>query len=64
MEKNQGDTEASLNNAHSLAKSGKVQTLKYITGTGEMVQRFRAVDALAEDPGFVPSTHFCAHNHL
>ena len=34
------------------------------TRTREMVQWLRALVALAEDPGSVPSTHMVAYNHL
>jgi hypothetical protein len=29
-----------------------------------LVQRLRALAALAEDPGLIPSTHMVAHNHF
>jgi hypothetical protein len=34
------------------------------TRTREMVQWLRALVALAEDPGSVPSVHMVAYNHL
>ena len=33
-----------------------------IIGTGEMAQKLRALAALAEDLGVIPSTHMAAHN--
>ena len=33
-------------------------------GTGEMAQWLRALTALSEDPGSIPSTHMAAHNCL
>ena len=33
-------------------------------GTGEITQQLRALAALAEVSGTVPSTHMAAHNHL
>jgi hypothetical protein len=38
--------------------------LKYLTRAGEMAQQLRALDALTEDGGSVPSTSMAAHNHL
>ena len=37
---------------------------KSIRGAGEMAQRLRALTALPEDPGSIPSTHMAAHNCL
>lgn len=37
---------------------------KYARGAGEMAQRPRIMTALAEDPGWEPSTHTVAHNHV
>lgn len=34
------------------------------SGTGEMTQWLRALAALPEDPGLIPSTHVAAHNSL
>ncbi|CAO2608825.1 hypothetical protein LEMLEM_LOCUS13963 [Lemmus lemmus] len=34
------------------------------TGLEEMAQRLRALTALPEDPGSIPSTHMAAHNCL
>ena len=33
-------------------------------GAGEMIQWLRALTALAEEPGSIPSTHMVAKNHL
>ena len=33
-------------------------------GAGEMAQWLRALDALPEDPGSIPSTHMAVHNCL
>ena len=30
--------------------------------TGEMAQQFKALAALAEDPGLTPSSHMASHN--
>jgi hypothetical protein len=32
-----------------------------VSGTGEMAQQLRALAALPEDPGLIPSTHTAAH---
>jgi hypothetical protein len=37
---------------------------KSIEGTGEMVQRLRALTALPEILSSIPSNHMVAHNHL
>ena len=34
------------------------------SGAGEMAQWLRALSALAEDPGSIPSTHMVAKNPL
>jgi hypothetical protein len=33
-------------------------------GAGDMAQQLRALPALPENPGSIPSTHMAAHNHL
>ena len=33
-------------------------------GTGERVQQLRALAALPEDPGLIPSNHMVVHSHL
>jgi hypothetical protein len=37
---------------------------KSVGGSGEPSQHRRALAALAEDPGLVPSTYMAIHNHL
>ena len=40
-------------------------TLQFLAcGAGEKAQWLRALAALSEDPGSVPSTHMVANNHL
>ncbi|KAK7798640.1 hypothetical protein U0070_002731 [Myodes glareolus] len=46
-------------------KQATIESLKKkIPGAGEMAQRLRALTALPEDPGLIPSTHMAAHNCL
>jgi hypothetical protein len=44
-------------------KPGKKQT-NLFRGPEEMDQQIRALIALIENPGLVPSSHMVAHNHL
>ena len=46
---------------------GDIKMIKigwYVLGTGEMAQQLRALSALAEDLGSIPSTHMVANNHM
>ena len=40
------------------------ETLKKWRGAGEVAQRARALAALPEDQGSIPSTHMAVHNCL
>ena len=39
-------------------------TLKIISMSGELAQWLKALPALPEDPGLIPSTHMVAYNSL
>jgi hypothetical protein len=42
----------------------RLDGLKQDTGAGEMAQWLRALVALAEDSGAVPSSYLLAHKHM
>jgi hypothetical protein len=46
------------------ALASQAGTKHHKTGAGEMAQRLKALAALPEDPGSIPSTHMVAHNCL
>lgn len=52
----QSEFEASLNNTLRLSQNKR-------RGLREMTQELKAIAALADDPGLVPSIHVVAQNH-
>jgi hypothetical protein len=49
-------------NPQFISRTRKEEIKSGLPGSEEMAQQLRALAALSEDPGSIPSTHVTAHN--